>query len=122
LQVATVTTTTKPSISSLLLASPTTAIPLPFNQEQQQILQLWNYLERGTLPEDPTVAKKLIAQESLFAIVNNTLYYIDPKRDNHQRAVVPRHLQEQILMKAHQGVMSRHFSGKRTFTSLACHW
>jgi len=124
-QVAAVNTTTKPSISSLLLASPTTATPLSFGQEQKkdhQILQLCNYLEQGILPEDPTLAKKLVAQASLFAIVDDTLYYIDPKHNHRQRAVVPQHLQELILMEAHRGVMSGHFSGKRTFTSLACHW
>ena len=84
LEVATVSTTTKPNISTLLLASPTTETPLSFGQEQRkdhQILQLCSYLEQGALPEDPAIAKKLVAQSSLFAIVDDTLYYIDPKRN-----------------------------------------
>ena len=32
------------------------------------------------------MARKLVAQASLFAIVDDTLYYIDPKCNHQQRA------------------------------------
>jgi len=80
LRVAAINTTAKPNISSLLLTPPTAATPVSFGHEQKQdhqMLYLRNYLKPGILSDDPVLAKTPVA--SLLAIMDDTLYYIDPK-------------------------------------------
>ena len=59
--------------------------------------ELLQFIERGHLPEDDHRARKIAFQQSLFAVVEGVLYYVDPKRNNHRRVVVPGHLQRRIL-------------------------
>ena len=80
------------------------------------------YLEEGKLPYDDNRARVVVLQKSSFAIVEQTLYYIDPKKRNERKIVVPNHLQEQLLAEAHRSVMGGHFSGKRLYNTLAVHW
>ena len=54
--------------------------------------------------------------------MDDVLYYIDTKRDHQKRIAVPKQLREQVLEEGHCGVMSGYFSGRRTFSALACHW
>ena len=52
-------------------------------------------------------------------IIDNVLYFIDPRRKDHHRVAVPGHLQKQILHKNHGGVMAGHFSGSRPYELLS---
>ena len=76
------------------------------------------FLQDGTLPDDPTKAKKLIAQESVLVLVGGILYYVNPHGDYKRRAAVPSHLREQLLNENHRGVFSGHFSGPRLYNML----
>ena len=67
------------------------------------------------MPDNSQEAKKIAAQASQFAILENVLYFIDASRQNLRRAAVPSHLQEQIMAEIHGGVMSGHFSGNRLY-------
>ena len=47
---------------------------------------------------------------------------MDSKPGGRRRAVVPKHLQGQIMEEAHRGPMAAHFSGNRLFNVLSQHW
>ena len=113
-------------IQTLLQSKPQPSIPAAsFGEEQRQDPKLLDYilfLEKGELPLDPQRARKIAIQEPLFAIVDQVLYYVDPKRANRRRAVVPQQLQKSIMDENHRGPMGGHFSGNRLFNSLSRHW
>ena len=55
-------------------------------------------------------------------VVDGALYYIDPKRGNRRRAVVPQHLQKRLLEETHAGPYGAQFSGQRMFSILVSSW
>lgn len=113
------------SIQRLLAASPENTEPKSFGEEQrmdQQVLEVIRFLEMEELPGDPKRARKVATQQSLFSLIDDVLYFIDPKRDHAQRIVVPSHLRVQILEENHRSGMGGHFSGKRLFDTLVRHW
>ena len=61
-------------------------------------------------------------QQSLFAIVDNVLYYIDRKRGNRKRAAVPLEMRTKVMEETHSGPYGGHFSGQRTFNALVPSW
>ena len=124
-QVAIVTGGPSTDIGTLLQSSPVDSAPISFGDEQRKdadLNELICFLETEELPEDNRRAKKVATQRSLFAIIEDVLYYVDTKRGYQKRIVVPKHLREQILKETHRGLMSGHFSGRRTFGALAKHW
>ena len=84
--------------------------------------EIIDFIEKGALPEDSSRARKIALQESLFCIVDGILYSLDPKHKDHKRAVVPKHLQTQILQETHSSPYGGHFSGQRIYNSLVTHW
>ena len=87
-----------------------------------ELKQLTTFISHGVLPLEETIAPKLALQRSLFTIVEGVLYYVDPKRDNRKRAVVPKHLRKRILEEVHAGPYGAHFSGQRMFSTLVSSW
>ena len=127
LQVATVTSesTEDVSIPTLLEADPKLSPARSFREEQKldpELMEIIHFLETEELPADATRARKIAAQQSLFAVVDGVLYFIDQKQDNRQRAAVPHQLREQILEENHRSNMGGHFSGRRTYRMLARQW
>ena len=115
------------AVESLLQIPPnqTNLLPQPFIEEQrkdEKVAQIIEFLEEGKLPYGEDRARTIALQQSSFAIVNQTLYFIDSKKRNHRRIVAPTHLREQLLAKAHRSVMGGHFSGTRLYNTLAIHW
>ena len=99
--------------------------PKPFIEEQrkdEKVAQIIEFLEKGKLPYEEDRARVIVLQQSLFAIVDQTLYYIDPKKESRRRIVVPAHLKRKLLTETHCSVMGGHFSGKRLYNTLAVHW
>ena len=99
--------------------------PTSFREEQwkdPQLREIIHFLDTDELPADDKQARKIAVQQSMFTVVDDVLYYIDPKRDHQKRIAVPKQLREQVLEEAHRGVMSGHFSGRRTFSALSRHW
>ena len=88
-------------------------------RKDQDVSEIIDFLEGGKLPEDIPRARKLALQAPLFTVIDHTLYFIDSKRRNTQRAVVPRHLRHDILKDVHSGPFGGHFSGPRLFKTLA---
>ena len=57
-----------------------------------------------------------------FDLQDGILYFIDAKHNHRKRAVVPHHLQHQLLGQTHSGPLGAHVSGQKTFNKLALHW
>ena len=117
------------TITELLLIDPATAVAgddgndYTVEQSKDPVLrEMINFLQGGTLPEDPSKARKLAAQESVFTLTDGVLYYVDPRHGNRRRVAVPTHLRDQLLKESHRGVYSGHFSGNRLYNTLVRHW
>ena len=89
---------------------------------QAQDPEVQKFIECGELPEDELIARKMALQQSLFTVIDGVLYYVDPKRNNRKRAVVPQSLKKQILERTHAGPFGGHFSGQRMFNVLVSSW
>ena len=82
-------------------------------QEDQQLLQLMEYLECQTLPEDPAVARQVtsLAQRGYY-ILDGVLYFEDSIMPGRRRIVVPAQLRKQVLLENHEAVFCRPFYTK----------
>ncbi|XP_065908993.1 uncharacterized protein [Dysidea avara] len=81
------------------------------------------YLRDGTLPGDATLAKKIVAESTLYALCNNVLYFVGPKQTEISRVVVPQHLRHRIMQEHHDGPLAGHFSGPKLYKSvIRCWW
>ena len=81
-------------IESLLRMDPETVMSIDFSREQKkdpQVCEIICFLENGEIPTEEKRAKKVVLQQTLFAIVNKILYYVDPKNNHHRRVVVPQY-------------------------------
>ena len=70
------------------------ALAAQLKKKDDKVAQIIEFLEKGTLPYEEDRAWAIVLQQSLFAIVDQALYYIDPKKQNIRRIVVPTHLQK----------------------------
>ena len=86
------------------------------------LCEMMRFLRDGTVPADECKARKLAAQGSMFSLVDGILYYIDHRRSNQKRAVVPHHLRKGVLQESHRGVYSGHFAGNKLYNALVKHW
>ncbi len=96
-----------------------------FAAEQRKdtsLREIVDYLERGTLPSNTDRSRKLLLQSTRFQILDGIIYFIDPRQRNHQRAVVPIQLRQQVLKDVHSGSYGGHFSGQRLYNTLATKW
>ncbi len=95
---------TKPSesssITSLLESSPRPVEKQSFAVEQSrdpEVQELKHFLEKQELPTDEERARHIMMQSSLFALMDDVLYYLDPKQEHWKRVVLPRQLRQRIL-------------------------
>ena len=96
-----------------------------YSQEQEkdpEILELRQFLSQGQLPDDSQRAKKIAAQAPSFALVDNIVYFIDSKRNNQRRCVVPTHLRAHLMEENHGGPFAGHFSVEKLYKALVRHW
>ena len=61
---------------------------------------------------------EILAQESMFVIVDGVLYNMDPKKHSKQ-VVVPQHLCKQLIDEYHRRKTAGHFSVDRVFKTMA---
>ncbi len=74
------------------------------------------------MPEDLKMARKVAMQSPMFTIDLSMLKFRDPKRKKKIRIVVPAHLRQRILDESHRSTTGGHFSGPRTYETLARLW
>ena len=84
--------------------------------------QIIKFLEEGKLPYGEDRARIIALQQSSFATMDHTLYFIDSKERNSRRTLAPTHLLEQLLVEVHRSVMGGYFSGIHLYNTLAIHW
>ena len=116
-------------ISSLIEVEPDSITsvynPQEFSQEQKkddEVFAMIQYLQENILPEATTDARRIAVQAPMFAMIDQTLYYLDDKQPGIRRIVVPKHLQMQIMQDYHSGNTAGHFSGVRLYRTLARRW
>ncbi len=113
------------TVTSLLQSSPFQNAEDSFTEQQQKdswIRDMSLYLEHGKLTEDKNKSRKVASRSVHFTMLDDILYYVDSKCNNHKQVVVPQQLQQQILQEGHCGLTGGHLSGKRTYNALAQHW
>ena len=113
------------TVQALLQQPPLTLEAETFANEQardSEIREMVDFLRGGKLPDDDQRARYMTLQRSLFTLEDEILYYLDRRQQYCKRAVVPRHLREQVLAQSHSSMMSGHFSGKKTYGALIRHW
>ena len=96
-----------------------------FSTEQlmdQELKPIILYLKDGTLLQDTKLAKKIIAEATLYAIFDDILYYIGPTQKETSRVVVPQQLCQKIMQEYHDGHLAGHFSGPRLYKTLVRSW
>ena len=96
-----------------------------FTSEQRkdaEVLEIITFLSTGQLPDSDPRAQKIAAQAPSFAVVDGVLYFLDSKRGDRKRCVVPRQMRQRLLEENHSGPMAGHFSGERLYKSLVRHW
>ena len=111
------------TVTSLLSQDPTQEVSLPasFVSDQRkdpECRQILAFLQQKLLPDDEAQAKYLVRMADRFAVVDSVLYYIDPKKNHSKRAVIPKHLQRELIEQSHSGPFAGHFSGQRTYSAL----
>ena len=60
--------------------------------------------------DDNKLAKKIVAEATLYAIFNDILYCAGPMQKETSQVVVPQQLQQKVLQKYHDGQLAGHFS------------
>ena len=115
------------TVSDLLVQShhDTLEVAESFGNQQRKdpaLLNIVTFLKDGQLPADESIARKVALQAPLFALINDTLYFVDRKEPTRRRLVVPTHLKSQIMEECHGGKMGGHFSGSRLYNTLSKRW
>ena len=54
-----------------------------------EVMEILEYVNSGRLPSDAHRARQLVSEGSVFVAVDDILHYVDPKRGDQKRAVVP---------------------------------
>ena len=90
-------------------------------RDDPDLLLIIKYLEKGELPAEPKVAKKIVNLSLHMAMIDGMLYYIDSSHSpvgKRSKVVVPRQLRKCIMESGHASLMSGHFSAKRVYKTL----
>ena len=83
-------------------------------REDTDLLRLIEYLENGSLPEDPVAAKKIATQALKgYYLVDGILFFEDSTISERRRMVVPTQLRRQVLLENHSAVFAGHFGPKK---------
>ena len=83
-------------------------------REDKDLLQLIEYMENGSLPEDPVAAKKIATQALKgYYLVDGILFFEDSAVSGRRRMVVPTQLRRQVLLENHSAVFAGHFGPKK---------
>ena len=63
------------------------------------------------MPEDSQLAKKVVAESTVYTVCDNVLYYVGSKQIETARVIVPQQLCQRIMQDYHDGHLVGHFSG-----------
>ena len=106
--------TTEQTVQELLNLQPSSLNSYNYNfgisqREDPEVKEIIDFLLDNKLPEEEKRKQKVATQAPLFTIVDDILYYVNPKQNNEKRVVVPKHLRDEIMKENHSGRMAGHF-------------
>ena len=114
------------TIEQVLKSNPAgSGVSYDLSEEQMKdddVKMIKEYLVNGTLPEDKGRARSIAAEAPSFCLINGILYYVDCRRGNTKRVVVPRALRNLIITENHCGPCAGHFAGNKMYNMLVKHW
>ena len=76
------------------------------------------YLRDSELPDNVSMARRIVTESALYTMADNTLYYVGSKSSEIPRIVVPAAFQQQVMMDYHSRCLVGHFSGPRLYKTL----
>ena len=76
------------------------------------------YLECHTLPEDESIAKRIVLESKRLEVIDQVLHREDTSDPGRWCVVVPRELRSVLLEEAHAGVFAGHFSEQKVYARL----
>ena len=75
-------------------------------------------MSEDVLPEDPKLAKQVVAEHPRFDLVEDVLYFENPDVPGRWRIAVPKCLRETLLREAHSSRFAGHFAERRIYELL----
>lgn len=75
-------------------------------------------LERGELPANEKLAKKLVLEQDQCNMIDGILHHENPANPGCWRIVVPKSLQQEVLEEAYSGRFAGHFAERRVYETL----
>lgn len=102
---------------------------LPLNSERVEEIReaqrsdasltvMCEYLERGVLPSEDKLAKKIVLESNNYEVIQGVLYYEPDHKPGHLCIVVPESLHRTVLQEAHAGCCAGHFAFKKVYDRL----
>ena len=123
-QIAQISCEASDTIDTLLQEEPraTDCCNDAFSDEQfkdPELQLMIRYLKEG---EDPKLAKKVVTESVMYAIVNDVLYYVGPKQTETSRVAVPQQMRRRIMQEYLDGWLAGHFSVPKFYKPLVQSW
>ena len=82
--------------------------------DDPELAQLMDYLEKKSLPVEPSDAKRIVIQaQKNFYLSDGVLYYENGDVPGRRRLVVPKDLRKEVLNENHEALFAGHFAPKR---------
>lgn len=78
------------------------------------------FLEDGTLPEDVNEARKLVASQSQFSLIDDVLYHTEP--DGTLRIIPPSNRRKELWRQLHSGKCGGHLKDAKMYGQLKRHY
>ena len=93
-------------------------------REQQladpELKPYFQYLEEGTVPDDPKTAKKMAAERTTHEIEDGILYHVEP--DGTLRLIPPSTMREKLFEDLHGGQFGAHLGAVKTYGRIRTHY
>ena len=91
-------------------------------RKDPEVKHMLEYLEFVVLPEDQKEVHSIVTMAPSFCILDKVLYFIDGRRENMKRVVVPRSLRNLVMAENHSGPCASHFADYKLYKLLVRHW
>ena len=77
-----------------------------------------DYLQKGVLPEDDKVARKIVLHNDNFDVIDGLLQHENPNFPGRWCVAIPKEKRADLIREAHDGRFSGHFAEKRIYELL----
>ena len=92
-----------------------------YREEQYQdpdFKPIIDYLQKGVLPEDDKVARKIVLHNDNFDVIDGLLQHENPNFPGRWCVAIPKEKRADLIREAHDGRFSGHFAEKRIYELL----